>query len=556
MSTHAQELPLDTIWPRIITIADEMATTLYRTAFTHDVIEVHDMSTGLYDDRGYLIGQTWLGATGHVGVMPYFGKSMLEAFPPETIRPGDVFVCNDPWIANGQTADVFIMTPGFAGGRLIGFSVSSVHHMDIGGRRGCGSSEEVYEEGLLIPPLHLYRAGKPNEDFFAILRRNVRFAEKVIGDFRAQVAAGWVGVAGLETLAREYGLTSLRGIADEIATRTEASMRRGIAALPDGTYRSETLLDLDGFDAPLKLALALTVRGDELIADFNGTSPQVRRPINSTLNYTRAYLAVGTKLVCDPALPNNEGTYRPLTIIAPEGCLLNPTYPAATFWRISTGTLVAELAFRALAQVAPERVPADSGALPVCQFYVAGSRRSGDAFALHQHAFGGMGGRPGRDGLASISFPYNVRDVSVEWSELETPILIEKRELLPDSGGPGEWRGGLGEQFLLRAFPGGDADPARTLVLSGSAGRMRFPPRGLFGGHPGAHSSIEVNGKPIAPTSSPEIVFRATDVVCFKLAGGGGYGDPKKRNRAAIESDIRNGYVTAERALRDYGRGG
>jgi N-methylhydantoinase B len=548
-----QDPPLDTVWPRLIAIADEMATTLVRTAFTHDVIEVHDMSTGLYDDRGFLIGQTWLGAVGHVGVMPYFGKNMLAAFPPETIRPGDVIVCNDPWLCNGQTADVFILTPAFVGERLLGFSVTTVHHMDIGGRKGCGASEEVYEEGLLIPPLKLYREGKPNEDFFAILRRNVRFAEKVIGDFRAQVAAGWVGVARLEAIAREYRLDSLRSVADEIVARTEASMRRGISELPDGTYRSEVLMDLDGFDEPLKLELALTIRGDELTANFTGTSLQVRRPINSPINYTRAWVAVGTKLVCDPSLPNNEGTYRPITVKAPDGCLLNPTYPAATFWRISSGTLIAELMFRAFAQVVPDRVPADSGSLPVWQFYVAGVRRSGAAFALHQHAFGGMGGRPGRDGLASLSFPYNVRDVSVEWSEMETPVLIDRRELLADSGGPGQWRGGLGEEFVLRTFPGGDVDRAKPLILSGSAGRMRFPPQGLFGGRPGALCRIDVNDTPMRPTSSPEIAFRATDVVRLRLPGGGGYGDPARRDRQLIESDLRNGYVTPEAARGDYG---
>jgi N-methylhydantoinase B len=552
MSRH-QHPPLDIVWPRLIAIADEMATTLVRTAFTHDVIEVHDMSTGLYDDRGFLIGQTWLGAVGHVGVMPYFGKNMLAAFPPETIRPGDVIVCNDPWLCNGQTADVFILTPGFVGEHLLGFSVTTVHHMDIGGRKGSGASEEVYEEGLLIPPLKLYREGRPNEDFFAILRRNVRFAEKVIGDFRAQVAAGWVGVERLQAIAREYRLDSLRPVADEIVARTEASMRRGITELPDGTYRSEVLMDLDGFDEPLTLALALTIRDDELTADFTGTSPQVRRPINSPINYTRAWVAVGTKLVCDPSLPNNEGTYRPITVKAPDGCLLNPTYPAATFWRISSGTLIAELMFRAFAQVVPDRVPADSGSLPVWQFYVAGVRRSGSAFALHQHAFGGMGGRPGRDGLASLSFPYNVRDVSVEWSEMETPVLIERRELLADSGGAGQWRGGLGEEFVLRAFPNGDVDRAKPLVLSGSAGRMRFPPQGLFGGRPGALCRIDVNDAAMPPTSSPEIAFRATDVVRLLLPGGGGYGEPAKRDRRLIESDLLNGYVTPAAARRDYG---
>jgi N-methylhydantoinase B len=212
--------------------------------------------------------------------------------------------------------------------------------------------------------------------------------------------------------------------------------------------------------------------------------------------------------------------------------------------------------FRALAQVVPDRVPADSGSLPVWQFYVAGARRSGSAFALHQHAFGGMGGRPGRDGLASLSFPYNVRDVSVEWSETETPVLIERRELLADSGGAGQWRGGLGEEFVLRAFPGGDVDPGKPIVLSGSAGRMRFPPQGLFGGQPGARCRILLNDTASPPTSSPEIAFQAADVVRLLLPGGGGYGPPGHRDPTLVRSDLRNGYVTMEGARRDYGWAG
>jgi N-methylhydantoinase B len=544
---------LDILWPRLIAIADEMAVTLVRTAFTHDVIEVHDMSTGLYDDRGYLIAQTWLGAVGHVGVMPVFGKTLLKYFPPDTIRPGDVFVCNDPWLANGQTADLFITTPAFRDGRLLGFSITSVHHMDVGGRKGCGVSEEVFEEGLILPPLRLYREGKPNEDLFAILRRNVRFSEKVIGDIRAQVAAGWVGVARLEALARDFGLPSLRGMTDEIVARTEAGIRAGIAGLPDGVYRRELSMEVGGIDTPLTIALTVTIRGDELRADLGGTSPQVRRPINCPVNYTRAYVAVPVKMACDPSLPNNEGTYRPIHVTAPEGCLVNPTYPAATFWRLSSGMLVAELMFRVLSEIVPDRVPADTGAVPTWQFYVAGVRRDGQPFALHQHAFGGMGGRPGKDGLASVSFPYNVRDVSVEWSEAETPLLIERRELIPDSGGAGRWRGGQGEEIVLGAFPGDGVDPDKPIVLSGAAGRMRWPPQGLFGGRPGSKGRIEVNGTPIPPTSSPEVAFRASDIVRLALPGGGGYGDPRQRERALIESDLRNGYITLEAARRDYG---
>ena len=327
MSANHPPEALDIIWPRLIAIADEMATTMFRTAFSHDVVEVHDMSTGLYDDRGCLIGQTWLGATGHTGVMPVYGQNLLRYFPPETVRPGDVFICNDPWICNGQTADVFITTPAFRGGRLIGFSINSVHHVDIGGRKGSGLSEEVYEEGLIIPPLKLYDDGAPNEQLFAILRRNVRFAEKMIGDLRAQVAAGWAGSRELDRLAAEFGLDSLRAHADEIMRRTEAGMREGIDALPDGEYHEELQMEIDGIAEPQTLAVTVRIEGSDVHADFTGTSPQVRRPVNCPINYTRAYVALPLKLVCDPILPNNQGTYEPLHLSVPEGTLLNPHVP-------------------------------------------------------------------------------------------------------------------------------------------------------------------------------------------------------------------------------------
>lgn len=548
-------LNLDTIWPRIIAAADEMATTLFRTAFSHDVVEVHDMSTGLYDDRGNLIGQTWLGATGHVGVMPIVGKELVRKFPPATIKPGDIFVSNDPWVCNGQTADIFIFTPAFHKGRVIGFSVTSVHHVDIGGRKGSGQSEEVFEEGLLIPLMKLHKAGQPNEDLFMLLARNVRFAEKVMGDIRAQIAAGWVGTEALVKIARDHGLDDLRAVADEIIARSERSMRAGIAKLPKGKFSSSLPVDIGGVDEPGKIALSLTISENGIHADFAGSSPQVRRPVNSPINFTRAYLTVPLKMVCDPQLPNNEGTYRPISITAPEGTLINPTFPAPCFWRLASGHLVAEVVFRILSEIAPDQVPADSGSMPTWQFYVNGHHRNGEAWALHQHAFGGQGGRPGADGLGAVSFPYNVRNVSVEWSENETPVLFLRRELIQDSGGPGLYRGGLGEELSLMVEPTADVAAGVPLVLSGSAGRTRYPAEGILGGKPGAKGWIAVNDKPIAPTSAPDVRFMPGDILRLKTPGGGGHGDPAKRPAAAINADLEHGYVSPEAAKKAHGAG-
>ncbi len=548
-------LNLDIIWPRLIAAADEMATTLFRTAFSHDVVEVHDMSTGLYDHRGNLIGQTWLGATGHVGVMPVVGKQLVRMFPPDTIKPGDIFVSNDPWVCNGQTADIFIFTPAFHLGRVIGFSVNSVHHVDIGGRKGSGQSEEVFEEGLLIPLMRLYRAGAPNEDLFAILSRNVRFSEKVMGDIRAQIAAGWVGAEALTRIARDHRLDDLGGVADEIIARSERAMRAGIATLPKGIFRKSMPVEIGGGIEPGRIALSLTIAENGIIADFAGTSPQVRRPVNSPMNYTRAYVAVPLKMICEPELPNNEGTYRPLHIRAPEGTLINPSYPAACFWRLASGMLVSELVFRILAEIAPERVPADSGSMPTWQFYVNGRRRSGEAWALHQHAFGGMGGRPGADGLGAVSFPYNVRNVSAEWSETETPVLFLRRELIADSGGEGKWRGGLGEELAMVVEPTADVAEQQPLTFSGSAGRMRDPAEGVLGGKPGSRGWIAVNDQPIAATSAPDLSFRPGDILRLRTPGGAGHGPPTERQPAAAEADARDGYTDADKQGTGDGRG-
>ncbi len=553
----SEDLNLDVVWPRLISIADEMAVTQIRTAFSHDVIEVHDMSTGICDARGYLIAQTNLGATGHTGTMPPLVKTILEEVSAERMRPGDAYVTNDPWVQSGHTGDVFVVTPAFHRRRLVGFAVTSIHHLDIGGRAGSGLTQEVYEEGLIIPILPIMREGAPNDDFFSILRRNVRFSEKVVGDFRAQVATGYVGARRLAQLLDERDLESLEGVADEIVARSEAVMRRGIATLGDGTYRAAFDLDmLDDSGKPLRLALGLTVRGDQLHADFSGTSAQVRRPINDPLNHVRAFFVEAVKTVCAPDIPNNEGSHRPIATTAPEGCLLNPTFPAPVFWRIATGTPASDLAFMALSQAAPDRTPAGSGSLPICQFYNSGLRRSGEPFLLHQHAFGGMGGRPGRDGLASVSFPNSVREVSTEAVETETPLLYERREIICDSGGAGQWRGGPGEVLVMRAVPGGDVDPGSAIVFSGSGGRFTEPPHGVLGGSPGAIARILVDGEPVDPASlgnSPEVHFRADQVLTVELPGGGGYGDPRRRDPRLVEEDLRGGYISRERALRDYG---
>ena len=549
---------LDTIWPRLISIADEVATTLIRTAFSHDVIEVHDMSVGIFDTQGQMLAQTAKGTTGHTVPMSPLMKKFVRETPPDDVKPGDVFVTNDPWIQSGHTADVYVITPIFERARIVGYVLNTVHHLDIGGRAGSGLSEEVYEEGLVMPLLKLQEEGRPNSTLFKLFERNFRFSEKVIGDFRAQIAAGYVGAERVLALISEVGLRSLDDLSDEIIGRSEASMRAGIRELGEGTRRMELPLGISNEQGdPLKVSLALTVEGDVMRADFTGTSPQVRSPINCPYNFTATYVIVPAKMVCAPDTPNNEGTFRPFEFDIPEGCILNPRYPAAVYWRFTSGHIVADLAYMLLAEAAPDRSLAGSGTLPTWYFHTSGVRKDGSTFMLHSHGFGGMGGRPGRDGLSAVGFPYTVRNVPTEEVETETPLLCLSRRFIPDSGGPGKWRGGMGEEIAMTAAPETDVDETRPLLVSGAGGRLRHPPDGLLGGKPGSRAEILINGEPVpegawSGTGAVEFRPKASDVVTFKFPGGGGLGDPLERDPIFLRQDVDDGFVTPGAAERDY----
>ena len=550
---------LDIIWPRLISIADEVATTLIRTAFSHDVVDVHDMSVGIFDAQGRMLAQTAKGTTGHTYPMSPMMKTFVQQVPLDDIRPGDVFVTNDPWIQSGHTADVYTVTPTFDGGRLLGYIINTVHHLDIGGRAGSGLSEEVYEEGLIMPLLKLQDEGRPNETLFRLFERNFRFSEKVIGDFRAQIAAGYVGGERVVALTRETGIGSLEDIGDEIIGRSEASMRAGIRELGEGTRQMETPIGVSNEKGePLRVSLALTVKDDEMFADFSGTSPQVRSPINCPYNFTATYVIVPAKMICAPDTPNNEGTFRPFHFNIPEGCILNPRFPAAVYWRFTSGHIVADLAHLLLAQVAPEHSVAGSGTLPTWYFHTSGVRQDGTLFMLHSHGFGGMGGRSGRDGLSAVGFPYTVRNVPIEQVETETPLLCLGRRFIADSGGGGRWRGGMGEEIIMTTASDADVDTSKTLLVSGAGGRLRYPPEGLFGGSPGSRAEIFINGEPLAEqswsgTGSVEFRIRAEDTVTLRFPGGGGFGDSSERDQSLVEEDLRNGYITPEAAEAVYG---
>jgi N-methylhydantoinase B len=536
-------LPWDILWNRLIAVADEQAAALIRTALTPAVSEAGDLSAAVFDARGQMLAQAVTGTPGHINSMATAMVHFLDAYPPETLRPGDVLITNDPWLTAGHYHDITIVTPVFHRGRLVGYFGNCCHTADIGGRYFSADAREVYEEGICIPIGRLFVGGAPNEELLRFVRANVRVPDHVVGDLYAQAAANDVGARRLVETLDEFGLDDLTALSCEILDRSEAAMRDAIRALPDGDYAAEG--EFDGFDKPIKLVVTLRVRGDEVLADYAGTSPAAERGINVVLNYTHAYTTYALKAALSPEIPNNTGSFRPVSLTAPDGCILNCRRPSAVAARHIVGHFVPSLIFRALAEVLPDRVLAESyDALWNAHWH--GVRPDGQGFVLVVFNAGGMGARQGADGLSATSFPSGIHGFPVEAIEANAPVVYEARRLRPDSGGPGKWRGGLGQEFVVRPREGA------RVWLSPFFDRTMYPARGLFGGEPGAPGRFTLDGVEQHPKTTVELPPGSRAVV--SLPGGGGYGDPRDRDRALVERDIADGYVTPEHARARYGR--
>jgi len=535
------------LWGRLVSIADEIATTLVKTAFSHVVRDNHDYSCALYDAEGRMLAQSTQCTPGQIGAMPRLMRDVLAAHPPETLAPGDVLITNDPWLGSGHTPDVYVCTPIFRGDRLVGFAVNSAHHIDIGGRLSAPDAREVFEEGLIIPITRLYARGEPNEDLFRLIARNCRLADKVIGDLRAQLAANHVGARRFVEMLEERRLDGLSDLARQIIDHTEASMRAAIAQAPDGVYgHAVTLERPDPYGEPIRLVAQVEIRGDEVHVDFTGTSPQVDLPINSVWNITYAYTVFPIKCALHPHVPNNEGCFRPVRLTVPEGTCLNPRFPAAVRFRTSLVYYAVEVIFGALAKAIPDRVMAPSGTYPLWLPVFAGAADDGRPFVFHYNAQGGTGARRDRDGVSTLVFPPNVANTPTELLEIEAPLLCERKTLVPDSGGPGRFRGGLGQEIVIRNLA------RQPVVTSVVGGRYHEGAPGLEGGRAGGTGELSVGGG--APLGA-NAVFRLEreQWVRLRLPGGGGFGDPLERDPALVLADVRRGLVSPGRARADYG---
>lgn len=541
MAKRIDLVTVGVLWNRLLSIVDEGTVTLKRTAFSRVVTEADDFSNALFDARGAMIAQPSQGEVAFIGCMATEVGKFLERFPPPTLKPGDVLICNDPWLGTSQLNDYTVVTPIFHRRRLVGFAANISHSPDVGGRVLSGDSTEIFEEGFRIPMTRLFRASRPNEDLLAFIRANVRIPEVVVGDLMAQVTSNAIVRDRVVALLRETGLADLQALGGEILRRSERAMRAVIAKLPPGTYRGE--VEGDGDAEPVTIRVAVEVRGDRIRVDFSGTSPQTPRGSNVASNWTYADSVYPILCALRPESPINAGSLRPLEVHAPPGCVLNAQPPAALGARIMVSHYIHPAIYRALAPILPDRVIADCAA-PMWVPNVAGRDQYGRRFVDILFMHGGLGGRPTKDGLV-VAYPSHPPTTPVELLENEKPFLVERKEFIPDSAGAGRWRGGFGQFYTIRIE--GEAPVKLALRVD----RIHHPPQGFFGGRAARAGSVTLNGT--RPLPSKETVFlRPGDVVHFQTPGGGGYGDPAERDPALIRQDLDNELVSPEAAARDY----
>jgi N-methylhydantoinase B len=537
---------LQVVWTRLIAIADEAAATLRRTSFSPIVRESNDFSCVVFDAKGNAIAENTIGIPSFNMTLSRTLAHFLSRRPAGEWSDGDVGICNDPWLTSGHLPDITILAPVFHEGRLIAWTGSIAHMADIGGTLWSADTREVFEEGLLIPPLLYMREGRLNADLQSIIRANVRLPEEVLGDIAAQIAAGETAARGLRDLVEREAIDDLTPISREICARTERSMRDAIAAMPDGTYRAA--LDLDGTgEEPVHLEVAVEIRGEQMILDYAGTSPQVGRALNTVMTYTEAYSCYPLKCALDPGTPRNEGTYRMITVRAPEGSILNPRFPAPVHARQLVGHCLAAVIYKALSPILGERIIAESGSAPTLRVIVSGYREDERRYTSILFINGGMGARSRRDGLSATCFPSNVVCGSMETIEAQSPLRIWKKELAPDSGGPGRFRGGLGQDVEI------ELTGTRAATLSLLVERVQHPALGVLGGHAGAPSRVRWNGKEDGFPLKGKSRIEAGDRLLVRYPGGGGYGDPRERDREAVREDVATGLVSERVAKEIYG---
>lgn len=524
---------LEVLWTRLRSVTDEAAKVIVRTSFSTLSIEANDYSCVLTDAQGHSLAQNTASIPSFIATLPATARHMIGRIGLPNMRAGDVYITNNPWMGTGHLNDISLVKPVFQAGHLVAFAATTSHVPDIGGRIRSAEPREIFEEGFHIPPMHLIRAGVTDESLLTLLRTNVRTPDQTVGDIFAQASALGLMEARVLELMHDHGLADFDALGAQLFGLAENAMRAAIATVPEGLYHNEFLTD--GLEQPFRFKVAVTVGKGEIIADFSGTSPQQPRAINCVMAYTYAMTAYAIKAALLPDLPNNEGMFRPIKVVAPEGCLLNPRHPASTGGRAATGHYVPPLIFGALASVIPERLMAAAGS-PLWIFTVAGVKPDGKSFANVFFYNGGMGATAQKDGESAVSWPSNISSTPSEIVERDTPFITHYKRLRSGSGGKGEFRGGLGQELLLE-----NRHPT-PLPIVFITERLKFPAPGLAGGGAGALGEVLINGQPLEDPRA-QVILAAGDTLLLRTPGGGGFGEASKRARSAAERDRKLGYV-------------
>ena len=510
-------IELEILWSNLVSAASEQARALQRIAFSPVVREAGDLACALLDREGRMIAQAVTGTPGHINTLAAAGAHFVEKFPTDSLVEGDILITNDPWLSAGHFFDITVITPVFRNGRVIAYFGSTIHHTDIGGYGVGAGARDVHEEGLWIPRAKLFEAGKPNEVLFDIIRHNVRTKDEVLGDIAAQVSSGKVGAERLQLLCDRHDLDDIDELSAEIIERSEVATRESIRKLKGGTYHGESRFDIPGgAEILLKCAMTIDSEAGSVHIDFEGSSGASPHGVNVVLNYTHAYSTFALRSTLDPDLPNNYGSLKPITISAPEGCIVNAKYPSPVAARHVVGMYVPMPILKALRQVAPDEVLAE-GAGAVWTFQVQGKDDAGDPFTSAMFNYsGGMGARRTKDGLGATCYPTGVAAVPVEVLEAAMPIQFTQKELIDGSGGEGAARGGDGQVISFHLRTNDD------WLLNAVPSRLKIGAEGFEGAEDGKAGHFLINGKDAAQAN--KMVMKPGDKVVLKTPGGGGYG--------------------------------
>ena len=541
------DLDFQIMWDRLIAVVEEQATTMVRTAFSTPVREAGDLSAGLFDRRARMMAQAVTGTPGHVNAMAESVAHFVREIGRQNIFAGDVYVTNDPWHGTGHLHDFTVVTPVFRRGAHIGFFACTAHVVDIGGRGFGPDAKEVYEEGLLVPISKLAERGDISPLLISIVRANVRTPDQTVGDLYALAACNDAGNRRLQQMLDEYGLDDIDRLADFIIETSRRTTRAAIEAVADGIYRNTMIVD--GYEAPVEMRVTLRITGDQLKADFAGTSGKSEFGVNVPEVYTRAYAGFALKCAISPEIPNNAGSLEPFRVAAPRGSVLAAGRPAAVSARHVLGHLIPDVILGALREALPDKVPAEgASALWNAQLSVRPQNlHSGLPQAeILMFNSGGTGARPDVDGMSATAFPSGVSTMSVEATEQVGPVTIWRKELRPDSGGPGRNRGGLGQIIEIEALSGYE------FWFNAMFDRVDHPARGRDGGEDGARGAVRIaGGRRLRPKGRQRVLSGERLQLC--LPGGGGIGDPKERDREAVAADLEGGYVSPQQACLQYG---